>query len=241
MIENVFDKLRTLQEILSLKFQVQREIEEIPGALATRTELLNRLKKGYIDNSKNLNDLIESTKKLRTKAIEAEAEREKFEKQMDLIQTQRQYEALDKEIRDAGEREQELRRSLQREEQVVEEMKVKLEKEEMMIKQQEEEVEAEQGHIQQEVDSKQKELKKLETRERKITPGLDEAILFKFARIIKNKSGLGIVPVVDGVCSGCHMVLPGQFVNNVRSGKEIMFCPNCSRIIFFQDDKKEEQ
>ena len=116
MIEKVFDKLRTLQEILSLKFQVQKEIEEIPGALATKTELLNRLKMGYIDKSKNLHDLIESTKKLRTKAIEAEAEREKFEKQMDLIQTQREYEALDKEIRNAGEREQELRRNLQREE-----------------------------------------------------------------------------------------------------------------------------
>ena len=238
MVEKVFDKLRTLQEILSLKFQVQKAIEEIPGALATRTELLNRLKKGYIDKSKNLNDLIDSTKKLRTNAIEAEAEREKFEKQMDLIQTQREYEALDKEIRGAGEREQELRRNLQREEQLVEEMKVKLEKEEMMIKKQEEEVEAEQGHIQQEVDSKQKELKKLETREKKITPGLDEDILFKFARIIKNKSGLGIVPIVDGVCSGCHMMLPGQFVNDIRSGQEIMFCPNCSRIIFFQDEEE---
>jgi predicted nucleic acid-binding Zn-ribbon protein len=239
MIEKVFDKLRTLQEILSLKFQVQKEIEEVPGALATRTELLNRLKKGYIDKSKNLHDLIETTKKLRTKAIEAEAEREKFEKQMDLIQTQREYEALDKEIRDAGEREQELRRNLQREEQLVDEMKVNLEKEEMMIKQQEEEVEAEQGHIQKEVDSKQKELKKLESREKKITPGLDESILFKFARIIKNKSGLGIVPIVDGVCSGCHMILPGQFVNHVRNGQEIMFCPHCSRILFFQDEEKE--
>jgi len=239
MIEKVFDKLRTLQEILSLKFQVQNEIEEIPGALATRTELLNRLKKGYIDKNKNLDDLIANTKRLRTKAIEAEAEREKFEKQMDIIQTQREYEALDKEIRDAGEREQELRRNLQREEQLVEEMKTNLEKEEIMIKKQEEEVEAERGHIQQEVDSKQKELKKLESREKKITPGLDEAILFKFARIIKNKSGLGIVPVVDGVCSGCHMILPGQFVNNIRNGEEIMFCPNCSRIIFFQDEEKE--
>jgi len=239
MIEKVFDKLRTLQEILSLKFQVQEEIEEIPGALATRIELLNRLKKGYIDKSKSLDDLIGSTKRSRTKAIEAEAEREKFEKQMDLIQTQREYEALDKEIRDAGEREQELRRNLQREEQLVEEMKVNLEKEEMMIKKQEEEVEAEQEHIQQEVDSKQKELKKLENREKKITPGLDEAILFKFARIIKNKSGLGIVPVVDGVCSGCHMILPAQFVNDIRNGEEVMFCPNCSRIIFFHDEEKE--
>lgn len=239
MIEKVFDKLRTLQEILSQKFLIQKEIEEIPGALATRTELLNRLKKGYIDKCKEVQNLTESTRRLRTKAIEAEAEREKFEKQMDLIQTQREYEALDKEIRDAGEREQDLRRNLQREEQLVDEMKVNLEKEEMLIKQQEEEIKAEQGHIHEEVEKKQKELKKLEAKEKKINPGLDEDMLFKFSRIIKNKSGLGIVPVVDGVCSGCHMILYSQFVNDVRIGKEIMFCPNCSRILFFQDEEEE--
>ena len=40
--------------------------------------------------------------------IEAEGEREKYEKQMDLIKTQREYEALDKEIRDSSLKEQEL-------------------------------------------------------------------------------------------------------------------------------------
>ena len=75
--------------------------------------------------------------------------------------------------------------------------------------------------------------------EDKITPGLDGEILFKFERIIKSKAGIGIVPVRNAVCTGCHMRLPAQFENDVREGEEIRFCPYCSRILFFEDGEEE--
>ena len=162
--------------------------------------------------------------------------REKFEKQMDLIQTQREYEALDKEISDAGEREQELRRSLQREEQLLEEMRTSLDKEELMIKKQEEEVAAEQSRIQGQIADKQKELGRPAGRGARVTPGLDEELLFKFERIIRTKGGVGIVPIEQGVCTGCHMILSSQFVNDVRVGQSIRFCPNCSRILYYGEE-----
>ena len=77
-------------------------------------------------------------------------------------------------------------------------------------------------------------------KEKKITPDLDGEILFKFERIIKSKAGLGIVPIEHGVCSGCHMILSVQFVNDVRQGEGIMFCPYCSRILFHQPEEAEE-
>ena len=36
------------------------------------------------------------------------------------------------------------------------------------------------------------------------------------------------------------MILPAQFVNDVRTGEEILFCPYCSRILFFQEEELEE-
>ena len=33
------------------------------------------------------------------------------------------------------------------------------------------------------------------------------------------------------------MILTHQFVNEVHDGNKIMFCPNCSRILFFRDDE----
>jgi predicted nucleic acid-binding Zn-ribbon protein len=240
VMQEVFEKLQSLQEVLSKKFEVQGEIADIPKVLATKTELLNRMKKGFVDKSQELRAKTQFVDELRKKSIEAEAAREKFESQMDQIQTQREYEALDKEIKDSGEREQDLRRDLQKEEQLLGEMKVGLEKEEAMIRKQEEEVQKEQAKIKEALHDREKQLKGLEKKEKAITPGLDEEILFKFERIIRSKLGLGIVPIDHGVCNGCHMILTAQFVNEVRKGEGIMFCPYCSRILFYQEESEGE-
>lgn len=240
-MENIFDKLRSLQDILSQKYEIEKEIEEIPKNLSTKIELLNRLKKTYINKNDEFEKAKNKIKELRQKTIDAELVREKYEKQMDIIKTQREYEALDKEIKMATELEQNLRREMQNQEKIVNDMKESMEKEELLIQKQEEEIKTEQSRIKQEKKEKLKLLNKFEKEESKITPDLDEEILFKFERIIKNKSGLGIVPVIDGVCTGCHMILPPQFVNDVREGNKIMFCTECSRILYYQDAEKLEE
>lgn len=240
MMHEVFDKLKILQDILSKKFGIENEIHEIPKALSTKTELLNRLRKTYIEKNHQLEDAKQRITTLKHRLTEAEMQRETYEKQMDLIKTQREYEALDKEIKDAVDKEQQYRKDILREEKEVEDLTSALEREEEMIKQQEEDLKNEQDRIKRESKEKERELSELEKEEEEIIPGLDEEILFKFERIIKSKEGLGIVPVKGSVCSGCHMILPAQFVNDVRTGEKILFCPYCSRILFFQEDTSEE-
>jgi len=240
MARTVYDKLRALQDVLSKKFDVEKEIQEIPKSLATKTELLNRLKKSFAEKSATHASAGARILDITLKLADAEQGREKSEGQMDVIKTQREYEALDKEIRDATEKEQTLRKDLQREQTSVEELKNALEKEQMMIQKQEEDVAEEQSKIKVKVKEKGTELKKLQSEEKKITPGLEEDILFKFERIIKSKSGLGIVSLTKGVCTGCYMILPPQFVNTVRLGERVEFCPYCSRILFYQEDEEGE-
>ena len=232
-MQEVFSKLRTLQDILSKKYDIEREINEIPKVLTTKQELLNRLKKSYIDKNTQRERSVDRIKHLRFKLSEAEEQREQYEKQMDLIKTQREYEALDKEIKEATEKEQQFRKDILREEKELEELNVSLEREENMIKQQEEELSDEQQKIRDESLQKEELLTELEDEEKNVVPGLEEEILFKFERIIRSKSGVGIVPVKESICTGCHMQLPSQFVNEVRAGEKIHFCPYCSRILFF--------
>ena len=240
MMQEVFDKLRALQDVLSKKFEIEREIEEVPKLLHTKTELTNRLKKSYVEKNTQVEETEEKIRHIRIRLEDAERQREEYEKQMDLITTQREYEALDKEISDATEKEQQLRKEMLKEEKTLGELKESLEKDEKMIQVQEEELKAEQEKIEQENEEKRKELEELESQENEITPGLDEEILFKFERIIRSKSGLGIVPVKDSICTGCHMQLPAQFENDVRSGEDILFCPYCSRILFYESEEEEE-
>lgn len=238
MARSVYDRLRALQDVLSRKFEVEREIQEIPKSLATKTELLSRLRKSLEDRGAAYEAVQVRLKEVELRLAEAEGIREQYERQMDAIKTQREYEALDKEIRDATEKEQGLRKELAKEQQAEEELRVALEKDQLMIQKQEEDVAEEQSKIKLKLKEKNAELKKLAGDERRITPGLDEEILFKFERIIRNKSGVGIVPLSKGVCNGCHMILPPQFVNTVRLGTEICFCPYCSRILFYEADEE---
>jgi uncharacterized protein len=240
MMQDVFEKLRTLQGILSERYDIEREILEIPRTLTTKTELLNRMKKQYIEKNQQVEDARKNIGTLRARLADAENERESYEKQMDLIKTQREYEALDKEIRDATEKEQQFRKDILREEKEHEELSHELEREEAMIAQQEQELEDEQKHIKEESQEKEKTLESLKSDEAEITPDLDGEILFKFERIIKSKAGVGIVPVLNSVCTGCPMRLPAQFENEVRIGEEIRFCPYCSRILFFEDSEDDE-
>ncbi len=235
MVEEVFEKLRELQDIIAEKFAIETEMENIPKVLSTRSDMLTRMKRSFIER----NEKYESTKKhiveLKTRLSEAEAAREKYEQQMDLIKTQREYEALDKEIRDASEREQNYRREIQREERALEEIQATLEREETMIQDQEKEFSAEQERIQEQQSKKEDMLAKLVEEEERITPDLDDDLIFNFERIIRSKEGVGIVPVKKGTCSGCYMTLPNQLVNDVRSGEKVLNCPYCSRILYWMD------
>ena len=235
-LDDVLQKLRALQKVLFQRFGTEAEIDELPRALSNKTEVLNRLKQNFLDRNELYNKTRERIAELRQRAIDAERERERYEGQMDAIRTQREYEALDKEINDANLREAEVRRELQREEVRLDEMAVAIEQEEQRIAKEDQEVADEQQRIDTEIAERKMILEELVAEEASITPGLDSEMLFKFERIIRNKEGLGIVALRAGVCTGCQMILPPFFANRVRMGEEIMFCPNCSRIVFYGGD-----
>ncbi len=239
-IEDTIEKLKVLQDILSQKFSVQREIDELPRTLATKKELVSRLKKTFVEKNERYEETRKRVADLRVRLQEAEADREKYESQMDQITTAREYDALEKEIRDASEKEQNYRRELQREEKDLQEQRQRLEREETMIKVEEEELNAEREKIDSETASRKTTLKELSERETEIVPGLDEELIFKFERIIRSKAGEGIVAIRNNVCTGCQMILPNQFVNDVHLGDDIHFCPYCSKIVFYSDEEVGE-
>jgi predicted nucleic acid-binding Zn-ribbon protein len=241
VMEEVFLKLRTLQEILSDKIILEKDIQEIPKLLTTQEELLARLKKTYIEKNHEYDTLRANVGQFRNMLAEAESTREKAEKNMDVINTQREYEALDKEIRDASEKEQQYRKDLQKEERSLLDMQEQLKRDTALIEQQEQELQDRRKGIEAEIAEKKSDVDLLAAKENDISPGLDQEVLFKFERIIRNKMGLGIVAIKSGVCTGCHMILPAQFANMVRSGEEIVFCPYCSRILFFEESEQGEQ
>jgi len=238
-MEDVFERLRALQDILSKRIKLEHEVEEIPKILVTQEELLSRLKKTFIDKNLDFEKCRTAETEFRNLLEEAVTMREKSEKNMDLISTQREYEALDKEIRDATEKEQQYRKELQREEKMLADLDEQIKQNTAMIEQQEKDLEERRRGIEEEILGKKNQIQELEKEEKDLIPGIDPEVLFKFERIIRNKMGKGIVAIKSGVCLGCHMILPIQFTNLVHQGEEIVFCPYCSRILFYEESEEE--
>jgi len=239
--ENELDKLRSLQEIIYEKIGLEKSIQEIPKLLGTQEELLNRLKKIFIEKNADYEKVKAEEIDLKNKLAEAESSREKSEKNMDAVSTQREYEALDKEIKDASEKEQQYRKDLQQKERILFELDEQIKQQASLIEQQEKELEDRRKKIEAEISDKQKQIETLRKKENKLTENLDSEVVFKFERIIKNKMGVGIVAIKGNVCMGCHMILPVQFANEVRIGEEFVFCPYCSRILFYEESTEGDE
>jgi len=239
--ETDLDKLRSLQEIIFEKIGLEKSIHEIPKLLGTQEELLNRLKKTFIEKNSDYEKIKAEEIDLRNKLAEAEMSREKAEKNMDAVSTQREYEALDKEIKDASEKEQQYRKDLQQRERSLYELDEQIKQQTALIEQQEKELEERRKKIEEEISEKQKQIDALRKKESKLTENLDSEMVFKFERIIKNKMGIGIVAIKGNVCMGCHMILPVQFANEVRIGEEYVFCPYCSRILYYEESGEGEE
>ena len=241
-MDKIFETLKTLQDILSEKIELEQKIQESPKILITQEELLARMKKSFIEKSQEYEKARAAEAEFRNFLAEAESKRERAEKNMEAISTQREYEALDKEIEDAAGKEQEFRNKLQREVRAVSDLDEEIKQTQALIDQQEAELESQRREIETETSAKGEQLKTLAEKEAALAAALnDPDVLFKFERIIRNKMGRGIVAIKGGVCMGCHMILPAQFANNVRQGEEIVFCPYCSRILFYEESSEAEE
>jgi len=240
MVE-VFDNLKTLQDILSEKIDLEQRIQEIPKLLVTQEELLTRMKKSFIEKNQEYEKSKTAEAEYRSALADTEAKIEKAERNMELISTQREYEAVDKEREDAEDKAKDFRNKLLREERMLLDLDEQIKQSQALIEQQEKELEERRRGIEEEVSAKKAQMEALSEQEKRLTPDLDAEVLFKFERIIRNKMGRGIVAIKGGVCMGCHMILPAQFANTVHTGDEIVFCPYCSRILFYEESEQGEE
>ncbi len=248
----VFENLKSLQEILVQKYELEGKKSDAPKQLSNQEDLLAKTQKEFIEQKSNYDATQEKVTQLKAQLEEAVKSREEGEKGVANSTTHREYEALEKQITEAKLLEEQVRKDLQREEKDLAELNERLKNSEELIKFQESELNSSRDSLNKELSSYDQKLAKLQVEEDKVTKNINmiyageenaelkaQEILFKFQRIIQRNSE-GIVSVRNGVCSGCHMILPANFANEVREGEDINFCPYCSRILYYEEVSEDQ-
>lgn len=235
-----FDNLKDLQDILVQKYDLEKKVAEAPQQLSTQEALLARLKSEYIEKNTEYEGIKSTVNSLKTELDDVVKTRESDEQKLSSIETHREFDTLEKAINEAKDKEDKVRANLHEEEKKLAELKEIINSSEEMINAQEADLNDSRKALNKQLDQYNKKLADLKAKEDKITPKIEQEDLFKFERIIQ-RNAEGIVAVKSGVCTGCHMILPANFANEVREGENIKYCPYCSRILYYEELTDEEE
>lgn len=245
----MLDKLQNLEKVLGEKYEIEGRIEELPKSLNVNMEGLERFKSQYIEKNSEYDEQKKKVEELKALLEEATKTRESGEKGMDAVQTHREYEILDKQIAEAKDKEETYRKELTHEEKKLTELNDELAGIKGLIDSTESDVNEQKSSISGEIDKANAKLQELSNQEAEISDGLADEVVYKFQRIIK-RNGKGIVAVRGNVCDGCQMILPAQFANqvheimfssDVHNGQDALFCPYCSRVLYYEESLDTEE
>jgi uncharacterized protein len=234
-------KLIDLQELDNVIQGVTQALEKLPEDLQAGEAALAELQ---ADNQAHLQEL-ENLKKLRREteleAKEMEDGIKKSRQRLMEIKSNIEYKAMLKEIafkedqRDQKEtRILELMELMETENRVLASQDQEIKEQQTQLGHQRVEVEAQVGKLRQE-------LAVLDEQRRKLKKTAPAQLVKRYEFIRSRRNSTAVAPVREGVCLGCNMnILPQQFID-LQKGVEILQCPHCQRILYWQEEVQEEE
>ena len=79
----------------------------------------------------------------------------------------------------------------------------------------------------------EKELDELDEEREQIVKTINKKTFVLYERLLDTKEGRVIVGIDHGSCGGCHMKLQTQEIVDAKSGREMVTCTNCGRLIYY--------
>lgn len=234
-MENQIKMLIELQGLDSEIFDRKRMLDGIPGRIkALDGELKSK--------SENLKNLEEESKRLQAKRKEKEIDLEtkeqtikKHQIQLYQVKTNKEYAALEKEIASTKADSSLLEEGIIGLLDQIDEVQKNISKEKENLEQEKKKTDAEKKEIEEERKRTETEFNDLSNRRKEFAVKIDNDILSKYERILYNKDGLAMVPIINEACGGCNMNLPPQVINEAKLKKDLTFCGNCARILYAEE------
>ena len=73
----------------------------------------------------------------------------------------------------------------------------------------------------------------------KVAENIEPSLLSRYQMIFSRRGGVAVTLAKGGTCQGCRMRLPPQLYNEIQKHLQIHFCPNCQRILYYEDQAEK--
>jgi uncharacterized protein len=157
----------------------------------------------------------------------------KFKNQLMEVKTNKEYQAMQKEMSVAEQQisDQETRLLERMEEADV--LAAELEAAENALRTEQVEIERARQSLDAERDEVARELDRTGEERSRVAARVSREALDIFDRIARGRKGVAMAEARDGLCTVCHVRLRPQVFNDARRNETIIQCESCSRILYF--------
>ncbi len=233
------DQLELLWELqkidLGLK-QIREERERYPRKIKKLDERIS-IEKERLQTEKGKVDLLEKERREKERHLSVSQEKiKKAEGRMLEVKTNKEYQALLSEIetiKGASSREEEEILQVLEE---IDELKKDLAKREKEVAILLEKIEAEKKTTQEKMAQDEIFWKEQMERREHLCQQIESKLYSLYNTLREKRQGVGVVNVKQETCQGCFVHIPPQMFIQVQKNQEIIRCPNCNRILYFEGE-----
>ncbi len=84
------------------------------------------------------------------------------------------------------------------------------------------------------------EISEIKAQKEELLGDIKPELLKKYERLNRWTKGTSIVPVRQEACYGCFMKLTPQILTTLEETEEIVYCPNCGRMLYKEEEGENE-
>jgi uncharacterized protein len=226
-------RLIELQQIELDAEEARRKIADEPRQTQALDARLAAAQKAVADARQQLTDSQTLRRTIEKDLAAIQGRLSKYKDQLMEVKTNREYQAMQKEIETA----QLEVRAL--EDRVLERM---LEGDELIgavkaaearLKDEEKAVASEREALVRQIEMLHRQLEQTSVTRGTLVSRIDPQALAVYERVARGRKGVGVAQARDGICSVCHVRLRPQIYNEVRRNETILQCDSCQRILYF--------
>ncbi|MEI6594069.1 MAG: C4-type zinc ribbon domain-containing protein [Bacteroidota bacterium] len=219
VIDSKIDKLKSVRGELPMEvIDLEDEIEGLETRLVNIKTEIKQLEEGIGAN--------------KAKIVDSKALSKKYEKQLENVKNNREFEALNKEIEIQGlevqaadKRIKNFQFEIEQKKLSVETLAVELEGRKIDLKTKKGELD----NIIEETDKEEKDLMKIRSKAVTVT---EERLYSSYEKIRKSvKNGIGVAMILRDSCGGCFAKIPPQKQSDIKQRKKILVCEHCGRVL----------
>lgn len=239
---SVEDKLQTLYElqeadnaiekIYQLRGELPAEVASIEDEIATLESKLNRLQEicsGYEQAIESANGDI----------LDYDVEIDKYQKQLAGIANSREYDSINKELENLNLLRLIAEKNIRESKAATADRKSDMENISAKIEQKKLDLEVKKEELSTIVESTAEEEKVLAAKRAACAIKIDERTLIAYERIRESvHNRLAVVTVYNDSCGGCFNAITPQRLLDIASGKKLVICEHCGRILVHPASRK---